>query len=259
MPSFDKPSPRESETTKEVSTIKETVTGESQRIKKLGEWPEWVDTFALVERIPTEGGEASGFDAGIASALDLIPREKQKLAAVLHAAYTPEAVDQIREEMKDLDPDSETTWWAAACKVCLEGKMSQEQFLQQIKDFKKLSKDPEARKLAGQEAIDEMMSTFSTDSEFGEDVAYGTVDGCMQGAYIAGHEFAVMYAEKHGLYFIGTYEPSLGLEDFNWSDEKDEKNRPNSGPVHGSKQYVKCANTEEAKRALEIVKAKFKK
>lgn len=187
----------------------------------------------------------------------MIVREKQKLAAILHAAYTPEAVEQIRKEIKNLDPDSETCWWLAACNVCAEGGINQNQFLQQIDAFKELASDPQKRKEAAQKEFDKMTSAFHFVPELGDNVPYGTEDGCMQGAYVAGHSFAVNYAEKYGLYFLGTYHPSLGLDNFAWSDEKDEKGRPKSGPVFGSKQFVKCANMEELKRALEIVKPLF--
>src|SRR3989338_9656290 len=102
-----------------------------------------------------------------------------------------------------------------------------------------------------------MVSSFSLTSEFGADVPYGTEDGCMQGAYVAGHQFAVSYAPKYGVYFIGTYHPSLDLENFKWSGEKDEQGKPKSGPVFGSKQFVKCANKDELIRALAIIKPLF--
>ena len=40
----------------------------------------------------------AGFDAGIACALDLIPRDRQKLAATLHCNYSKSAVMQVRKE-----------------------------------------------------------------------------------------------------------------------------------------------------------------
>lgn len=228
------------------------------RVKELGKWPKWVEERSLVERVPRlDDTNAPGFDAGIACALDLIPREKQKLAAILHAAYTLEAVEQIRKEMKDLDFDSETCWWLTACSVCSEGGISQNQFLQQIENFKELASDPQKRKEIAQKEFNNMTSSFYFIPELGNNVPYGTKDGCMQGAYVAGHSFAVNYSEKYGLYFLGTYHLSLGLENFAWSDEKDEKGRLKSGPVFGSKQFVKCANMGELKRALKIVEPLF--
>lgn len=251
---------REAQAEKQVEELRAKIGEAAHRVKELGNWPAWVGEESLAERVPKKDDEnAPGFDAGIACALDLIQREKQKLAAVLHAAYTPEAVAQIREEMKDLDPESETCWWLAACSICAEGGINQEQFLRQIEDFKKLAAEPQKRKDAAQKVFDKMVSTFYFIPELGNDVPYGTEDGCMQGAYVAGHPFAVNFSEKYGLYFLGTYEPSLGLENFAWSDEKDEQGRAKSGPVFGSKQFVKCANIEELKRALEVVKPLFAK
>jgi hypothetical protein len=84
-------------------------------------------------------------------------------------------------------------------------------------------------------------------------VPFGTVDGCMQGAYVAGHSFAVMWQEEYGIYFIGTYLPSLGLEGFEFADGKDGEGRATSGAL-GS-QFVKVATEEELARALEVVVA----
>ena len=74
---------------------------------------------------------------------------------------------------------------------------------------------------------------------------------------MASMRYGTSYSQNYGLYFIGTYETSLGLEDFEWSQEKDEQGRDKSGPVFGSKQFVKCATEEEWRRAMEVVKAKL--
>lgn len=256
---FELNASREEQIEREVEKLLSVIQAEAPRVKELGNWPDWVEDGSLAERVPKKGdANASGFDAGIACALDLIARDKQKLAAILHGAYTPEAVSQIREEMKKLDPDSETCWWLAACSICEEGGIDRKKFLQQIDGFKQLAADPEKRKEAAQKEFTKMTNTFHFTPELGEGVPFGTEDGCMQGAYIAGYPFAVNYAEKYGIYFVGTYEPTLGLENFTWSDEKDENGRPKSGPVFGSKQFVKCANMEELKQVLQIVKRGFK-
>ncbi len=241
----------------QVEEILEKVKANASRVKELGQWPAYVSEESLAERVPKHVDKnAPGFDAGIACTLDLIAREKQKLAAALHGAYTPEAVQKVREEIANLDPDSETCWWLAACSICEEGGIDQQKFLKQIEDFKVLASDPGRRLQSAQEEFEKMVSLFSINSELG-DVPYGNQDGCMQGAYIAGHSFAVQRHDGYGLYFIGTYNSTLGLEQFVWSDEKDEKGRLKSGPVFGSKQFVKCANKEELLRALEVVKANF--
>lgn len=238
-----------------LEQIRESVRENMHRLAKLGNWPEWLDVEqSVLGRIPVEGSEnAPGFDAGLACCLGLIPEDKQKLAAVLHAAYTPEAVEQVRSEAEAMDPDSETCWWLAACSICDEGKVDSDRFLQQIESFRSLSQNPDARVEAAKKELAKMTSTFSLDRGY----PFGTIDGCMQGAYLSGHPFAVFYGEDYGIWFIGTFHDSLGLEDFEWSDEVDDQGRPNSGPVHGSQQFVKAANEEELTRALEVVKNHF--
>ncbi|MBI2443924.1 MAG: hypothetical protein HYV42_01615 [Candidatus Magasanikbacteria bacterium] len=242
----------------QVEAIKGKVAAAAARVKELGGWPPWVEESSLVERIPNQGDtNAPGFDAGTACALDLIVREKQKLAATLHGNYSPEAVQQVRDEAKALDPNSETTWWLAACSLCTEGNVDQKKFLQQISDFKTIAADPEKRRAAAQQELDNMSKRFHFDAAIDPEVPYGTEDGCIQGAYLKGYPFAVYYSKNDGIYFVGTYHPTLGLDDFQWSDEKDGQGREKSGPVFGSKQFVKCANLDELKAALVIIKPKF--
>lgn len=253
--SIDKETPVEIQVEEILGKIK----ANAGRVKELGKWPDYINEESLAERVPKQGdANAAGFDAGIACALDLINREKQELAATLHGAYTPEAVQKVRDEIQNLDTDSETCWWLAACSVCEEGGVDQKKFLQQVEDFKAIAADPKSRVEKAKQEFEKMTGHFYFDKEIGENIPYGTEDGCMQGAYVAGYPFAVHNNEKFGIFFIGTYEDSLGLEDFKWSDEKDEQGRPKSGPVWGSKQFIKCADKEELKRALAVVAEKFK-
>jgi hypothetical protein len=231
-----------------IETARAQAVTASTRLGELGDWPEWIDRAHLAERIPSAELTASGFDAGIACALDLIPRDRQRLSAKLHAAYTPEAVAQVRHEAAQLDPDSETAWWLAACEVCTEGKLSPADFLAQVDQFTALAADPAARLAAAQHCLAEMTSSFTVENG----VAFSRVDGGMQGAYVAGHELAGMYAAEHDLYFLGTFHDSLGLEDFAWSEETDEQGRPRSGPNGGSRQFVKCANEAEYRAAAAL-------
>jgi len=237
-----------------IDKAREIVGKNAERIAKLGKWPEFIPPESLLERVPKEGQEdAPGFDAGIACSLDLIPRDKQELSATLHANYSKDAVIQIREEFEKKDPDSATIWWLAACSVCEEGEIDEKKFLEQIKDFKELANSAEKRKEDAEKEFEKMTSSY----ELKDGVPYGEKDGCIQGAYIDGYSFGTHFSKEYGLYFIGTYEDSLGLENFDWSDEKDEEGRDKSGPVFGSKQFVKCANEDELKRALEAVKEKL--
>lgn len=226
----------------------------AKRVATLGNWPAWIEApQSLLSRVPYDlVSKAPGLDAGLACALGLIPEDKQKLAATLHAAYTPEAVDQVRSESVIMDPDSETAWWLAACAICQEGEVDGKKFLDQISDMENWAQDPECRLELAHKELDKMRSSFHHITP--ADIPHGAKDGCIQGAYLAGYQFGTMYLEAYGLYFIGTFLPSLGLEDFKWSDETDEQGRTKSGPVHGSAQFVKCANWHEFFDAIEVVK-----
>lgn len=229
------------------------------RIAKLGGWSSGIDAEAsLADRIPTDTGTAAGFDAGVACALGLMPPQAEKLAATLHAAYTPAAVAEVRAAIgKDADgrwhirdADSAACWWLAACSLCTEGDTVDTEMLRsQINAFAALHDDAKARRDAAEKTLNAMCTSFDTARGY----AFGSQDGCMQGAYIAGHDIAVMHAAHHGVYFIGTFHPSLGLENFGWSAATDEKGRAKSGPVHGSRQFVKCADESELASALKSV------
>lgn len=241
-----------------TQNIIETVTAAASRLAELGSWPAYINAVeSLTTRVPqSEYQDAPGFDAGIACALDLIPRDKQRLAAILHAAYTPEAVEQVRREAKAMDPDSETCWWLAACAICDlhgDGGVVLSEFQEQLEKFQELVADPAERQLAAKLEFEKMSGLFQTV----DGVAFGCVDGCMQGAYIAGHAWAVQYNPAYGIFFIGTFRESLGLEGFPFSDKKDGKGRPMSGPVHGSMQFVKASSFEELARIIESVEKYF--
>lgn len=236
-----------------LGEIQLLVAENAKRVAELGKWPEHIKPGSLSERVPTAEKNAPGFDAGIACALSLIPEGNQDLPAALHANYTKGAVLQVREEIMNANADTSTSWWLAACSICNEGDVSASNFLKQIDAFKALVLDENARLEAAQREYSEMISSFS----LVDGAPYGEKDGCIQGAYIAGYPFGSMYAEKYGIYFVGTYEDSLGLEDFKWSEEKDAKGRLKSGPVFGSKQFVKCSTKEEWEQVVKLVKDKF--
>ena len=225
-------------------------------VRELGNWPDWIGDDSLTSRIPIKPGKKSlGFDAGIACCLDLIPRSKQKLSAALHAAYTKEAVDQYRQEIDaGLKPDCETCWCLAACSICREGDITQEMFLDQINDFKKLCNDPDLRRETALNMQQDMVNSFSLE-KYGEDIPFGEVDGAIQGAYLSGYKFGTMFVKEMDRFYVGTYYPSLGIpDDFPWSEELDVNGEPKSGFVFGSKQFIMCANEEEFRQVLDIVR-----
>lgn len=242
-------------------------------VKELGKWPAWVDEDSMLERMPSsDKKDAKGFDAGVALALGMIPERKNadgeqdldspaRLIATLHANYSGEAIKQILKDtadLKNLDPESATCWWLAASSLCKEGSIGQREFLKQIKDFEQLRSNSEERKKAGQKEFENMASSFELKNVGGVDnVAIGEKDGCIQGAYVKGYRLGVSHdKDSSGLYFVGTYLPTLGLEEFHWESGVDKEKRPTSGPVHGSIQYVKCANYAELERVIQWISEK---
>jgi len=235
-----------------IQKLRSIVEMEMERVAKLGDWPSYIDVEkSLLGRVPTEESTAPGFDAGIACCLDLIPEDKQKLSATLHAAYTQEAVEQVREEIQTLDPDSETTWWLAMSAICRPGGVTEEKFLDQVKYAAFYAAHPGLLPVNAERMLKAMKDRYVVRPD---GVAYGTEMGAAQAAYIAGHDLAVEYNKTYGIYFIATFRESLGLEEFQWADGVDEKGLPTSGPVHGSRQFVKAATVKELKAALEIAK-----
>ncbi len=229
------------------------------RVADLGRWPAHIDVErSLMGRVPSLERDISavpGFDAGIACCLDIIPRDRQRLAATLHAAYSEEAVEQVRRETAGfMSPDSESCWWLAASAFCEEDGVDTVGFLDQVAAATEMLSDTDARHGFAIDQLNRMKSGFELSPDEGIRIAWAVRDGGMQGAYLAGHDFAVEFAAKHGIWFIGTFRPSLGLEDFEFSSEKDADGRAKSGSVNGSRQYVKCATREELEGALAIVK-----
>ena len=145
---------------------------------------------------------------------------------------------------------SETTWWLAMSHVCLEHKemVNSEQYMLQVDKAATLSKDASRRLSAAKAALASLQGTYIAMGG----VAYGDVDGCMQAAYLDGFEVAVGWSQAHGIWFIGTFRPSLGLEDFEWSTEVDDRGQPKSGLI--SPQFAKASSMTEAATAAEIAK-----
>ncbi len=237
-----------------IQAILAAVRENAGRLGRLGNWPEWIGgEKSLTDRIPVgEDANAPGFDAGLAAALDLIPRDRQGLAAVLHAAYTEEAVEQVRREMADPSPDCGAVWWLAACSICQEGGINEAAFLGQIEAFERLAADPDARLAAAVAELGRMKKRF-TSTATAEGIPFVVEDGGIQGAYLSGYDWAVQWSPAYGLFFIGTFRPSLGLETFQWYGLTDGRGLPLSGPVHGSRQFVKCATLEEVAAATKVV------
>ncbi len=248
-----------------IAEIRALCDANGQMVAALGKWPAHIKiSESLGSRIPAADNKSSGFDAGLATALGLIPPHAAVLTATLHAAYTPDAIAQVRAEIEKTsdgawrvkDAHSAACWWLAACHVCIEGDDVDEKiFREQLRNFQKYMDDPAARLAAANLTLNDMTQSFDTKRGY----AFGMVDGAIQGAYIAGHDVAVLHHPTRDMYFIGTFRPTLGLENFPFATAMDEKGRPTSGPVHGSKQFVKCATEAEMQTVMESVKKHFAK
>ena len=229
-----------------IEALRSRVVAHTERVAELGRWPSHISRSALTERVPTDDRAAAGFDAGIACALDLIPRQQQKLSAIFHAAYTPAAVDQARKELVKLDADSDTAWWLAGCSVCVENDVNVATFLGQVRSFEHLAENDTDRLWAAQLCFEEMEKSFTVV----DGIPLATKDGGMQGAYLSGFELATAYDQKNDIYFVGTFRPTLGLDGFEWANVPGPDSK--SGPVHGSKQFVKAATKEELVAVISI-------
>ncbi|QQR60350.1 hypothetical protein IPH19_02950 [Candidatus Uhrbacteria bacterium] len=247
-------------TVTDLDFLREQVRLSVPRIAGLGGWPVYIDgERSLVSRVPTMLDTAPGFDAGIACALNMIPAEKQTLSATLHAAYTEAAVEQVRSEFYlglgseasiKMDAESETCWWLAACSICKEGGIDNESFARQLHAFRALAQNPPMRIAAAYDTLLSMRKNFT----LVDGIPFVIRDGGLQGAYISGYDWGVQYNEVYGIFFIGTFRPSLGLENFPFSDRKDAEGRPMSGPVHGSRQFVKASSFKELEAATRFVR-----
>jgi len=257
-----------------LDEIRNTVVFRSVQIKTLGNWPDFVSEDSLINRIP-QANDAPGFDAGIACCLDLIPKNKQRLSAVLHGAYTRDAIKQVRKEIRALEKvakiaekrmydedcspkwfetvESETCWWLTASSLCEETDGDGDRLIIQIEEFKRLIDNDYHRYMAAMRLVGSFKKSFVVV----DGIPIVTKDGGMQAAYINGYKLAVM-PTAYGVWFVGTYEPNLGIpSNFAWGTKKDDKGRARSGPVFGSNQFVKCANMAELAGVVQIARKKL--
>lgn len=234
-------------------------------LAELGGWADRADKVAVVDRLATIDVDgtvtagAGGFDAGVAVAAGLIPTEAALVAARLHANYDAATLTQVADETVVWDPGSATTWWLAACSVCDEARSTPETFAAQVATFQVLAADPAARLAAAQATFADMCAAYTPriddDGTPSRTVAEVLRDGGAQGAYIAGFDVTVRWAENYGLFFVGTWRPTLGvnLDTFNWEDPDRDGHRGRSGPVGGSAAYVKAASPAELTRILDSI------
>lgn len=223
-------------------------------VAAIGCWPENIDPHCLQVRIPEPGqANAPGFDAGVACALGLIPSERQRLSAQLHANYTKAAIQQVRRELDNPVADSEAVWWLAACSVCQEGGIDEAGFLRQLAQFLELVVAPARRLSAALDFLAALKRSYSVR----DGIPYGEEDAAIIAAYLDGHSFGTLYNPAQQCFYIGTYEETLGLEDFPWAGGTGPDGEPLSGPMFGSRQFIRCGTREEYDRAARLVARRF--
>ena len=217
----------------------------------------------LLARIPaTVDHTASGFDAGVAVATGLIPEEYAGLSAKLHLKQTPEAIMELRtgiEQLRQGAVENSTLYWALASAFCIEDNLVDGGgYLHQVSGYEKV------RKTGNVEQMRDMALSFI--NKLGErsapdpDGVYAAGDsaGCL-GAY-AIHKAAVAYytdARYPGMFFIGTYHDSLGLDNFEFGKRLDKNGAERSGKIGGRSNFVKCDGYAEFGRAMNLVKSYF--
>lgn len=214
----------------------------ANRVAKRGGWDGTGDPKkSLSDRVGPllEDKTAPGFDAGIACCLDLIPRERQGLAATLHANYSPEAIMQARQEITLLETcegggkDTDVCWWLYACSFCTESQTA-EGFVKAVAEFEQ---NVDNRATIALEEYRKMCTRF----EIIDGIAWVRKDGGAQGSYLAGCELAVQ--PMFGTFFLSTYHESLGIpEDFPHTERYDDEGRPQFGRVAKSDTFPGLPN-----------------
>ncbi|MDC0357311.1 hypothetical protein OAO01_00715 [Oligoflexia bacterium] len=215
---------------------------------------------SLKYRVPVEGGKSAGLDAGLFAISRMIPEHAREFSARMHANHTPELIDYARTNLQNLDHkrDAPITWWLAACSVVKPG-VDRYGLVNQVIDFHILRTDLEKRVAAAKATKARFLQSVETEEIAGVECPIGTNPDTHLRAYLAGHRYAVLHATGIGLYYIGTYESSLGLEDHGdkFSNKTDEQDRPLSGFVGGNPKLAKCCDRNELEIILPIVAAHF--
>lgn len=234
-----------------AETLRDKVIRNAGRVAERYEhWPSYAPPEDALHRVPEANGVAPGFDAFIAACLGLVPEIAWRLISMCHGAWSPEAVELLRETVKGYcDPDNHGTWWAAMSAVCQEGNVDLQTFLFQIGQATAIANSDALRHQVADFEFRKMKSTYDLKRGYPR----GTEDGCIQGAYIKGHDFGVHEDTERKMFFIGTFHPSLGIpSDFDWSSEVDETGKPKSGIIHPN--FIKCANEDELTRVIDAIK-----
>ncbi len=220
----------------------------------------------ISERISTEVDVSQpGFDAAVAATLGLVPAQYLAKIMELHnGQYTPELIAEMQTHInflrknssatfKDPDQESYTMWWLAYSSLCYEGNATSVDFYEQYQRAVVLFQDYNARYEAAIKQAHKLLESF-TITEDTNNIPFGTVDGALHGAYLAGYEVASLYAKEYGIYFLGTYIPGKFdniVNNHKFSTELDSSGRTKSGVVNPT--FLKFGTQEELKAATGLL------
>lgn len=228
------------------------VNEETRRVAALGGWADDADlNESLYEALPPDPSSTRFMlSLAMACCLDLIPHEKQRLAAIMHRGASEEAILQVRKDLRDggrsVDPDSETAWWLAVLGYC-DKESNIYQLLAQINTCKGVSSAA-----VGRESLAESMLTGMRWSVYVVDgVAFLPGGRSSSTPYFFGHEFIVGFDREENVFTLSTFRPSLGLEDFPFSERCD-KGGTRLSRLLGS-QYAHISSFEELGEAVKVV------
>lgn len=265
------------------ATVREMVSEEANQVARAGKWPASLPAEIIVEAIPGPGSKtAAGFGPAVAAALQLIPKNCRTLAAKFEHNFDTDVVSRIQSEtaplrelesrisskldlarlqsaegLSDLDasyaesihrfnPNTQSSWCLAALHVASQGPVDQRGFFDQLRRFDVLQGDFEARRRAAVSQYLSMTNSFGVEKEFGPYVPIGNKAGCLEGACIAGHQFAVRYSVPERAYYIMTAQKSLGLESYRRSS-------PQSGLIEGRHNIARYESLDEFREVLKVV------
>ncbi len=214
----------------------------------------------ISERISTEVDVSQpGFDAAVAATLGLVPTQYLAKIMQLHnGQYTPELIAEMQSHINSIrktadEQDSYTMWWLAYSSLCYEGNATSVDFYEQYQRAVVLFQDYKARYSAAHTQAIKMLESF-TITEDTNNIPFGTVDGALHGAYLAGHEVASLYAKEYGVYFLGTYIPGKFdniVNNHKFSTELDSSGRTKSGVINPT--FLKFGTQEELKAATGLL------
>lgn len=193
-----------------------------------------------------------------ACCLDLIPPERQKVAATMWTGRCPpEVLAQIQHELTSgpnggLDPSSDTCWWLAARRYSSGIRRHVVTFREHLESFGGWMENKGERLFSAVQALGDLHTFTVIDG-----VAFVDDAPRCRHPYYFGHTFMVGFDRDLNVFTLATYRDSLGLEAFSFSEECADDGERLSGLVDGSPQYARLHSFEELADAIKVVRGKL--